>query len=97
MLPDFLLTVRMPPSTFHCAGDLSFTVTHWSRFWPSKRRMASEGGGMETAGPGVMMGGTGSQTSVSWGVGLGASAAMASAERSRVKRNGFWVGVIMVG
>src|SRR5438445_8787554 len=70
MLPDFLLTVMMPSCTFHWAGDLSLTVIHCSRFWPSKRMMASEGGAMETAGPGVTTLGTGCQTSVSSGLGL---------------------------
>jgi len=57
--PVALLTVRMLSATVHLAGDLSLVVTHWSRFLPSKRTIASEGGA-ESVAPGVMIGGTGS-------------------------------------
>src|SRR5258706_12927122 len=70
MLPDCLLTVRMPSCTVHWAGDLSLTVIHSSRLAPSKRMMASEGAAGLTAGPGVTTLGTGSQISVSSGLGL---------------------------
>jgi len=55
----------------HFAGDLSCAETHSSRFLPSKRMMASEGGAPLVA-PGVTTGGTGSQTSVSCGLAAGA-------------------------
>src|SRR5258706_11684063 len=70
MLPDCLLTVRMPSCTVHWAGDLSLTVIHSSRFSPPKRMVASEGAAGLTAGPGVTTLGTGSQISVSSGLGL---------------------------
>src|SRR5688572_1101111 len=80
MLPEGLWTVKMPSLTSHLAGDLSFTVTHSSRFLPSKSMMASEGGAGNTAGPGVITLGTGSHCSVSSGfgllTGLGSSAAI---------------------
>src|SRR5580698_224287 len=72
--PCALLTVIMPSATNHCAGVWSCAETHWSRFLPSKRTIASEGGSVLVA-PGVMMGGTGSKTSVSSGLGLGACCA----------------------
>src|SRR5439155_7638318 len=86
MLPDFLLTVMTPSCTFHWAGDLSLTVIHSSRFWPSKRIVASEGGATETDGPGVMTLGTGCQTSVSSGLGLltGLGSSAASAMRGKM-------------
>src|SRR5271166_5065118 len=68
MLPADLATVITPSATVHCAGDLSFADTHSSRFFPSKRTMASEGGAPQVA-PGVTTFGSGSQTSVSAGLG----------------------------
>src|SRR6476620_8470267 len=78
MLPALLSTVRTPSATFHRAGDLSFTVTHWSRLVPSKRTIASAGGA-PTAGAGVTTGGTGSHTSVSLGLPRGAGAVAGAA------------------
>ena len=72
MPPLDLSTVRMPLATTHCAGDLSPIVTHSSSLLPSKRTMASEGGAPQVA-PGVTTAGTGSQYSVSSGLGLGAA------------------------
>src|SRR5689334_20361142 len=74
MLPAFLSTVRMPSATVHAAGDLSLTLTHWSRFLPSKSTIASDGGAALVA-PGVTTFGTGSQTSVSSGLAWPACAA----------------------
>src|SRR5687768_4496292 len=70
MLPAFLLTVITPSATVHCAGDLSFTLSHSFWFFPSNRTIASDGGGVGTSGPGVTTLGTGSQTSVSSGLGF---------------------------
>jgi hypothetical protein len=64
-----LLTVMTPLLTIQLAGDLSRVFTHSSRFLPSNRTMASEGGAESTA-PGVTTLGTGSQTSVSCGLPL---------------------------
>src|SRR5271169_2491087 len=70
MLPADLATVIIPSATIHCAGDLSLADTHSSRFFPSNRMMASEGGAPQVA-PGVTIFGSGSQTSVSAGLGPG--------------------------
>src|SRR5690349_7795200 len=72
--PGPLFTVRIPEDggtffTIQFAGPLSLVLTHSSRFLPSKRMIASEGGSESTA-PGVTTLGTGSQTSVSCGLGL---------------------------
>src|ERR1700722_341094 len=64
----------MPSATIHWAGDLSRVDTHSSRFLPSNRTMASEGGAVLLV-PGVTTGGTGSQTSVSWCFGVTACCA----------------------
>src|ERR1019366_271506 len=74
MLPADLATDITPLATVHCAGDLSFAETHSSRFFPSNRMMASEGGAPQVA-PGVTTFGSGSQTSVSAGLGPGEGAA----------------------
>src|SRR5690242_14581675 len=66
MSPPDLTTVATPLATDHFAGDPSLAETHWSRFRPSNRTMASDGGASLVA-PGVMIAGTGSQTSVSCG------------------------------
>src|SRR5271165_3431186 len=68
MLPDDLRTVITPSATIHFAGELSAAETHSSRFLPSKRMTASDGGTVQLA-PGVTTFGTGSQTSVSCGFG----------------------------
>src|SRR5215467_14317991 len=57
-----------PLATIHFAGEPSFAETHSSRVLPSKRAMASDGASAFVR-PGVMMGGTGSHTSVSAGFG----------------------------
>src|SRR5579862_4712715 len=72
--PCALLTVNMPLATSHLAGEWSWADTHSSRFFPSKRTIASEGGSALVA-PGVTILGTGSQTSVSSGLGLPGSCA----------------------
>src|SRR5450755_4883786 len=74
MLPADLATVITPSATVHCAGDLSFADTHSSRFFPSNKMMASEGGAPQVA-PGVTTLGSGDQTSVSAGLGPGEEAA----------------------
>src|ERR1700738_1101735 len=74
MLPPDFFTVATPSWTSHWAGDWSLTVTHSSRFLPSKRTMASEGG-VPRGSPGVTTGGLGVQISVSSGLGLGWSEA----------------------
>src|ERR1017187_1700476 len=74
MLPADLATDITPSATVHCAGDLSFADTHSSRFFPSNRMMASEGGAPQVA-PGDTIFGSGSQTSVSAGLGPGKGAA----------------------
>src|SRR5438270_3012222 len=66
MLPAFLLTVSTPSETIHWAGDLSCAETHWSRFLPSNKMIASEGAAPQVA-PGVTTSGTGFHTSVSSG------------------------------
>src|SRR5208337_4416675 len=65
--PLALLTVTMPSWTIHWAGEWSCAETHSSRFFPSKRMMASEGGAPHS--PGVTTAGSGDQTSVSSGFG----------------------------
>src|SRR5215472_14931746 len=69
MLPDpgALLTVMTPSLTTHFAGALSDVFTHSSRFLPSNRTIASDGGA-ESAEAGVTTLGSGSHTSVSWGL-----------------------------
>src|SRR3974390_136447 len=74
MLPAAFLTVTMPSATIHCAGDLSCADTHSSRFVPSKRTRASDGGAPHI-GPGVTIFGSGAHTSVSSGLGPGEGAA----------------------
>src|SRR5450755_91112 len=74
MLPADLATVITPSATVHCAGDLSFADTHSSRFFPSNKMMASEGGAPQVAS-GVTTLGSGDQTSVSAGLGPGEEAA----------------------
>src|SRR5271157_4451158 len=74
MLPADLATVITPSATVHCARDLSLADTHSSRFFPSKRMIASEGGAPQVA-PGVTIFGSGSQTSVSSGLGPDEAAA----------------------
>src|SRR3954468_8273469 len=69
--PEPFFTVMMPSCTSHPAGDWSFTFTHSSSFFPLKRTIASEGGSVQVA-PGVTTFGSGDQTSVSSGLGLGA-------------------------
>src|SRR3954462_144548 len=83
MPPCALLTVITPSATIHCAGDLSFAVTHSSMFLPSNRMIASEGGAAQVA-PGVTTFGIGSHISVSSGlvltcVGAGAPAVACAA------------------
>ena len=58
-----------PSCTSHVAGAWSLTLTHSSRFLPSKSTMASDGAGVgaAAAGGGVTTFGTGSHTSVSLG------------------------------
>src|SRR5438477_11692623 len=87
MFPAFLLTVSTPSATIHCAGDLSCTHTHWSRFLPSNNIIASEEAA-PLAAPGLTTFGTGCQTSVSSGFALfsdvGACCAKARLPRSIV-------------
>src|ERR1039458_6323354 len=87
MLPVPLTTVSRPWATIHFAGVWSCAETHSSSFLPSKRMMASEGGAPQVAA-GEMAAGTGSQTSVSSGLGLASWAATRAAEatRTRVQR-----------
>src|SRR5437868_13083058 len=68
MSPEGLLTVNTPLATTHFAGDASLAVTHWSRSFPSNKTTASEGASALVR-PGVMIAGTGFQTSVSAGLG----------------------------
>src|SRR5215472_12560854 len=69
MLPVLLATVTMPSETFHLAGwARSWAETHSSRFFPSKRTIASEGG-LPHSTAGVTTLGSGVQTSVSSGLG----------------------------
>src|SRR5215468_509630 len=56
----------MPFATIHFAGDLSLAETHSSRFLPSNKMIASEGGAVLSR-PGVTTLGIGSHTSVSSG------------------------------
>ena len=73
MLPDFLFTVRTPLATTQSAGAwAAFAVTHSFRSLPSNSTMASDGAALLSA-PGVTTFGSGDQTSVSSGFGLGAS------------------------
>src|SRR5690606_34988217 len=64
-----LCTVITPSCTFQPAGDPSFTFSHSSSDVPSKSTMASDGGSASVF-PGVTMGGSGSHTSVSFGLGF---------------------------
>src|SRR3954453_10138131 len=79
MLPLGLWTTRTPSGTSHVAGDWSFTLTHSFRFLPSNSTMASDGGGVGSAGAGggVTTFGTGSHTSVSLGSPCGCAAGAA--------------------
>src|SRR5579864_2684014 len=71
MLPAVLLTTRMPSATVHFAGcERSLAETHSSRFFPSKRMIASDGG-LPHSEPGVTTFGSGCQTSVSSGLACG--------------------------
>src|SRR5580698_4928720 len=73
MLPEPapFLTVMTPLATTQGAAVVwSLARTHWSRLEPLNRTMASDGGALSVA-PGVTTGGTGDQTSVSSGLGLG--------------------------
>src|SRR3974390_2934257 len=79
MLPAAFFTVTMPSATIHCAGDLSCADAHSSRFLPSKRTKASDGGAPHIA-PGVTIFGSGAQTSVSSGLGPMDGAACGGAE-----------------
>src|SRR5271167_4047156 len=79
--PGALRTVITPSATVHLAGEPSCAETHSSRFLPSKSTMASEGGAALVA-PGVTTLGTGSHTSVSWGLGAGACCAERTAMRA---------------
>src|SRR5450631_3245049 len=85
MLPasGALLTVITPPATVHLAGDLSLTVTHWSRFLPSNKTMASEGAAVQVA-PGVTTLGSGVHTSVSSGLGCCAKRGAATAKMAAI-------------
>src|SRR5271165_2396074 len=78
----------MPSATIHLAGDLSLTDTHSSRFLPSNSTMASEGGA-PSAAPGVTTLGTGSHTSVSWGLGAEGCCADRRAMRAADARDSF--------
>src|ERR1700757_357931 len=68
ILPAVLLTTRMPPATVHFAGcERSLAETHSSKFFPSKRTIASDGG-LPHSAAGVTTFGSGCQTSVSSGL-----------------------------
>src|SRR5215467_4003554 len=67
MFPAPLFTVMTPSATVHFAGaDRSCADTHSSRFFPSNRMIASDGGAPHSA-PGVTAFGSGCHTSVSSG------------------------------
>src|SRR5271157_3825454 len=78
MFPPALFTVSTPSATIHFAGDLSRFETHSSKFVPSNRMIASDGGAMQVAA-GVTTFGMGSQTSVSSGFGAAGGAAWGEA------------------
>src|ERR1700686_2575915 len=65
--PLALLTTNTPSLTVHEAGDLSRVDTHSSRFLPSNRTIASDGGS-ESVAPGFTTLGSGSHISVSLGL-----------------------------
>src|SRR5579864_4493881 len=95
MLPAVLFTVMTPSATIHFAGDLSCAETHSSRFLPSNRMIASEGGAAHGS-PGVTTFGTGCQTSVSSGLAVGAGCCWAFMEmlittRIDAKRANRWM------
>src|SRR5437762_11925042 len=69
MFPPALFTVSVPLDTIHFARDLSLDETHSSRFFPSNRTIASEGGALQST-PEVTTSGTGCQSSVSSGFGF---------------------------
>src|SRR6187401_3029393 len=83
MLPAFLLTVRTPSATTHCAGEPSCADTH--SFWllPSNRTIASEGA--DPSVPGVTIFGSGLQTSVSSGFGFCWATANATEATKRIR------------
>src|SRR6476659_8684846 len=83
MLPAFLLTVRTPSATTHCAGEPSCADTH--SFWllPSNRTIASEGA--DPLEPGVTIFGSWLQTSVSSGVGFCWATANATEATNRIR------------
>src|SRR5712664_2701986 len=62
MLPAALTTVSSPSFIRQRAGPRSLVLTHASRFRPSKRMIASEGGAAPR--PGSTLGGTGAHCSV---------------------------------
>src|SRR5579864_814019 len=79
MLPAALFTVTTPSATIHLAGDLSCVETHSSRFFPSNKMIASDGGAAHVS-PGVTTFGTGCQISVSSGLAVGAGCCWAFME-----------------
>src|SRR5487761_505159 len=76
--PGALFTSMTPSRTNQRAGVWSCAETHSFRFLPSKRMIASDGAAPAVA-PGVTTGGTGAQTSVSFGFGWAACCATAIA------------------
>ena len=89
MLPADLLTVMTPSATVQPAGDLSAVETHCRGCLPSNRTIASEGGGASrSAGRDHL--GTGSQTSVSFGLGFAVWAAPGAGCLRRALRRGGW-------
>src|SRR5262249_30661466 len=82
MSPADLLTVTTPLATVHFAGDPSLAATHSSRFSPSNRMMASDGGSAFVR-PGAMIAGTGFHTSVSAGFGDAVTGTCATTDEAR--------------
>src|SRR5579862_6250449 len=68
MSPAALFTVSTPLATAHLAGDESLACTHSAALVPLNSTIASDGASRSVA-PGVMILGTGVQTSVSSGFG----------------------------
>src|SRR5712675_567985 len=94
MLPAFLLTVITPSATSHPAGCVvSFTERHASRFFPSNKMIASDGGSCGVL-PGVITLGTGSHTSVA--LGSFCASRLIVLKRTNVASNTFFIGYFLI-
>ena len=91
-----LFTANGPSVTVQEAGDFIRVDTHSSRFLPSKRTIASEGG--RESAPGFTTLGSGSHTSVSFGFARGCARAMVvEVRRTKHRRRIFESHIVGIG